>query len=168
MDKFLNPRTSPGATVLFGVTACSVGVFLSTTRLQTAMAESSHNQIAQQRAEVCRILPASEKIELGAYYFQPTQVNQDGGKTGSLLDEGMYICDRYGSTGRIERGGYVQHIAISNDISALNKTLEERLKDSSNPDSSRDTQVQRAINMGVYRPRPKHSENQQPNFFQLN
>jgi hypothetical protein len=167
---FLNPVTSPKATILCGLTVVAAGALGSLPRIETAMAEGNHNRIAAQRSQICRILPASEKIELGAYYFQPTTPTPDGGMTGSLLNEGEYICDRYGTTARIERGGYAQFLAVSNDVSAINKTLQERLKDSSNPDSSEQTQVKRAVNMGVHRERPRPQENKpaEPNFFNLN
>ncbi|MBD2156256.1 hypothetical protein [Leptolyngbya sp. FACHB-16] len=169
MSKFHNPITSPGATVLCGITLVAAGTLGSLPRLETSLAESNHNRIAQQRAQVCRVLPATEKIELGAYYFQPTTPTPDGGMTGSLLNEGEYVCDRYGTTARIERGGYAQFLAISNDVSAINKTLQQRLEDVSNPDSSEQTQVKRAVNMGVHRERPRPRKNgaSEPNFFNL-
>lgn len=164
---FLNPLTSPKATALCGLTLVAAGTLGSLPRLETAMAEGNHNRIAAQRAQVCRILPASEKLELGAYYFQPTQQNPDG-MSGVLLDEGVYICDRYGATARIERGGYAQFIAISTDVSAINEILKGRLENPSNPDHSQATQVQRAINMGVRREPPKDRKTPaEPNFFNL-
>ena len=164
---FMNPLTSPKATALCGLTVVAAGALGSLPRLETAMAEGNHNRIAQQRAQVCRILPASEKLELGAYYFQPTQQTSNE-MSGVLLDEGVYVCDRYGGTGRIERGGYVQFIAISNDVAALNEALKRRLEDPSNPDHSKATQVQRAANMGVHRDPPRDTKTPaEPNFFNL-
>ena len=170
MSKLLNPKTSPALTVLFGGGLIASGFFLSATRIETALAEKTRDDLAQQRANVCRILPANESLELGAYYFQPTKVEPDGSLSGNLLDEGTYVCDRLkGATGRIERGGYIQHMAVATDVTAINKILEKRLKEPLNPDSSPLTQIQRATNMGIYQEPPKSVETEQEStFFKIN
>jgi len=167
MDQLFNPLTSPGTTILLGLSAVAGGVSLSMVRLETAMAERTHTQIALQRAEVCRILPPTEKLELGAYYFQPTTFNPDGGRSGVLLEEGRYVCDRFGATARIERGGYAQFMAIAADITAFNRVLQIRLDDPANPDANQETQVQRAHNMGVWKEPPQATEPEKPDFFDV-
>ncbi len=169
MSFFTNPRTAPAWTAFGIVTVIGAGAALSATRLQTVAAEQNNNAIASYRADICRILPTTETVELGAYYFQPTATlgavpHGDPpltvSLTGSLLTEGMYICDWFGKSARIERGGYAQFVVVATDIAGVNKTLTERLSQTTNPDNSRLSQVRRAWNMGVYVERPTNAPNQ--------
>lgn len=165
MSFFTNPRTAPAWTVFGTLIVVGAGAALSAPRLQTVAAEQNNNAIASYRADICRILPTTETVELGAYYFQPTATlggvaQGDPPLTGSLLTEGMYICDWFGKSARIERGGYAQFVVVATDIAGVNKTLQERLSQTSNPDNSRLSQVRRAWNMGVYTERPTNAPNQ--------
>jgi hypothetical protein len=147
--------------------ALAAGGLLSTTRLLTVMAESKNDSIGQYRAEICRILHHSEKVQLGAYYFQPTEQDTQGRLAGALLDEGTYVCDLYGNSVRIERGGYALYLIRVADVSGINKTLQKRLQDPASPDSVARSQIRRAQNMGVHRPPPSPQKSQEPAFFNL-
>jgi len=134
MDILSNPRIAPVWTIALSAIVLSAGVAMSQTRLQTAAYERSNSDIAQSRVSSCRVLGGGDTVKLGGYYFQPT-AQADGKISGDLLQEGAYICDTYGNSARIERGGYAQYI-VSGDVVEMNKILQQRLQDPANPDSS--------------------------------
>jgi hypothetical protein len=161
-----NPRLLPAWALTITAMSLAAGGLLSTTRLSTVMAESKNDSIGQYRAEICRILHHSEKVQLGAYYFQPTEQDTQGRLAGALLDEGTYVCDLYGNSVRIERGGYALYLIRVADVSGINKTLQKRLQDPASPDSVERSQIRRAKNMGLHRPQPSQKA-QEPAFFNL-
>jgi len=134
MDILSNPRIAPAWTVALAMVVLGAGVVMSQTRLRTVSYERGNNDIAQSRVSSCRVLGGGDTVKLGGYYFQPT-AQADGKTSGDLLQEGTYICDLYGNSARIERGGYAQYV-VSGDVTEMNKTLQTRVQDPANPDSS--------------------------------
>lgn len=149
MSVFTNPRIAPSWIAAAAIAGVGVGAVLSLDRLQTAGYEATNNQIASVRANSCRVLNAPDKIQLGRYYLQPTE-----GTQGVLLSEGTYICDVWGNTARIERGGYAQ-LVKTGDATEINKTLIDRMKDTANPDSNPNLRIRRDISRGIYQPPPE-------------
>ena len=134
MDILSNPRIAPAWTIALTAIVLSAGVAMSHTRLRTVAYERSSRDIAQSRVSSCRVLGGGDTVKLGGYYFQPT-AQADGNISGDLLPEGAYICDGFGNSARIERGGYAQYL-VSGDVVEMNKTLQQRLQDPANPDSN--------------------------------
>ena len=146
MQALSDPRVAPRFLLAASLSAIATAAILSGDRLTTVAYETSNSSIASYRANSCRVLAAPDKLELGAYYLQPTRDNQ-----GVLLPEGTYLCDTWGGTGRIERGGYLQKIKIG-DPTALNKTLMTRIDDSANPDHNPRQRIMRDISRSIYQP----------------
>lgn len=136
MDILNNPRIAPQYLIGGSLLLLAIGAVASQTRLATVAYESSNAQISAYRVNSCRVLEGSDKLILGAYYYQPT------GNTGQWLSEGTYLCDLYGNSGRIDRGGYLQYL-VPGDAAAMNKTLKTRLDDESNPDHNPNLRVRR-------------------------
>lgn len=144
MNAFTDPRSASRNTIAAAVLLLGAAVGFSINRIATVTYETSNGSIAEYRANSCRILNAPDKLELGGYYLQPTEGNQ-----GVLLDEGVYLCDSWGNTGRIERGGYLQQIKTG-DATAINKTLMQRIEDPANPDHNPLQRIQRDISRAPY------------------
>lgn len=159
MSVFTNPRIAPSWIAASAIGAIGLGALLSLDRVLTAAREASNSQIASVRANTCRLLNPPDKVTLGAYYFQPAGVGQGG----QLLSEGEYICDAFGSTARIERGGYAQFI-VTGDATEMNKTLMERVENDANPDRNPNLRVRRDVSRGIYQPPPKDEPATNPLF----
>ena len=144
MNALTDPRSAPRNTIAASILLLGVAVGFSINRIATVTYEAQNSSIAAYRANSCRILNAPDKLELGAYYLQPTQ-----GTQGILLDEGVYLCDSWGNTGRIERGGYLQQIKTG-DATAINKVLMQRIEDPANPDHNAAQRIQRDISRAPY------------------
>lgn len=144
MNAFTDPRSASRNTIAAAILLLGAAIGFSATRIATVTYEAGNGSIAEYRANSCRILNAPDKLELGAYYLQPTEGNQ-----GVLLDEGVYLCDSWGNTGRIERGGYLQQIKTG-DATAINKVLMQRLEDEANPDHNPQQRIQRDISRAPY------------------
>lgn len=129
MESLLDPRKSAGNSIVLSLMLLLCGASLSVTRLQTVVAEAGREKIARYRSERCRIVGGGEKLELGAFYYQPFP----GG--GEWLSEGEYLCDLYGNSGRIERNGSLQHF-INAPPEEINKVLKERMENPNTPDSN--------------------------------
>jgi len=155
MNIVSDPRIAPAWTIALTLAALSVGVAMSQTRLRTVAYERSNNDIAQSRVSSCRVLAGTDTVQLGAYYFQPT-AQANGKITGDLLQEGVYICDGFGNSARIERGGYAQYL-VSGDVIEMNKTLQQRLQDPANPDSNEISRPRIDLGRPIYKapPAPK-------------
>jgi len=151
MDSLLNPKISSGNLIAIAGLLLGLGSLASIDRLTTSAAENSAATIAATRVEQCRVVGGGDKLVLGAYYAQPT----DGG--GQWLSEGTYICDLFGGSGRIERGGYLQFLTTSDAIS-MNKTLMKRLKDSNNPDNDSNLRPRRDTTQPIYQPPVEQKE----------
>jgi len=126
---------------------------MSQTRLRTVAYERSNSDIAQSRVSSCRVLGGGDTVKLGGYYFQPT-TQADGKISGDLLQEGTYICDTYGNSARIERGGYAQYL-VSGDVVEMNKTLQTRMQDPANPDSSDAFRPRIDLSRTIYKSQPE-------------
>jgi hypothetical protein len=148
MNAFTDPRSAPRNIAAAAIATIGIAAALSGDRLATVAYETSNSSIASYRANTCRILNAPDKLELGAYYLQPTEGNQ-----GVLLPEGTYVCDTWGGTARIERGGYAQQIKIG-DATEINKVLMTRIEDEANPDHNPHQRIRRDISRSVYIPPP--------------
>lgn len=146
MNALSDPRIAPRALLGGTLSLIAVAAILSGDRLSTVAYETSNSSIASYRANSCRVLNAPDKLELGAYYLQPTT-----GDRGILLDEGTYLCDAWGNTGRIERGGYLQLIKTG-DPTEINKVLMTRIDDEANPDNNPHQRIMRDISRSVYQP----------------
>jgi hypothetical protein len=159
VSAFTNPRIAPAWTAATAIGVIGLGALLSLDRLITSASEAGNSQIASVRANTCRLLNPPDKVVLGAYYFQP-QSSEQGGQ---LLTEGEYICDAFGSSARIERGGYAQFV-VTGDATELNKTLMERIEDEANPDHNPNLRVRRDVSRGVYQPPPESTPSANPLF----
>ena len=126
---------------------------MSSQRLRTVSYERENNDIAQSRASSCRVLAGTDTVQLGAYYFQPT-AQVSGKLTGDLLQEGTYICDGFGNSARIERGGYAQYL-ISGDVIEMNKALQQRLQDPASPYSNKDSRPRIDLGRPIYKAQPE-------------
>jgi hypothetical protein len=157
MDVFTNPRIAPSWITAAAIGAIGLGALLSLDRLRTAAYEATNSQIASVRANSCRLLNPPDKVVLGAYYYQPSE------QGGQLLTEGEYVCDAFGSSARIERGGYAQFI-VPGDATEMNKTLMQRIEDEANPDHNPNLRVRRDVSRGVYQPPPESTPSANPLF----
>lgn len=164
MNIISDPRIAPAWTAALAAVALGIGLAMSAQRLKTVAFERGNNDIAQSRVSSCRVLGRGETVQLGGYYFQPT-AQADGKISGDLLQEGVYICDLFGTSARIERGGYAQYV-VTGDPVEMNKTLQERLKDPANPDSNEATRPRLDMGRGIYQAPP--TEPQDDKLFQLN
>jgi hypothetical protein len=153
MNIISDPRIAPAWTAALAVVALGAGVFMSHTRLLTVAYERSNNDISQSRVSSCRVLGNGETVQLGGYYFQPTP-QSNGLLGGDLLPEGVYICDLFGNSARIERGGYAQYV-ISGDPVEMNKVLSSRLQDPVNPDSSKANRPRLDTSRPIYKAQPE-------------
>ena len=152
MSALSDPRISPMWTVFLAAGALTIAALMSAQRLQTVTYERGNNDIAQARASSCRVL-AEDTVQLGAYYFQPT-AQVDGKLTGDLLGEGTYICDGFGGSARIERGGFAQFVRTG-DVVEMNKVIQQRLQDPANPDSSPMSRPRLDKSRPIYRFQPQ-------------
>jgi len=148
MDILSNPRIAPAWTVALAMVVLGAGVAMSQTRLRTVAYERSNSDIAQSWVLSCRVLGGGDTVKLGGYYFQPT-TQADGKISGDLLQEGTYICDSFGNSARIERGGYAQYL-VSGDVVEMNKILQQRLQDPANPDSNDASRPRIDLNRPIY------------------
>lgn len=152
MNAFSDPRVAPAWTIFFSAVLLGTGAALSSQRLKTVSYERGNNDIAQSRVSSCRVLASGSSVILGGYYFQPT-TQVEGRLEGDLLAEGVYICDFFGGTARIERGGYAQFVVMG-DAAELNKVLQQRLSDPANPDSSEISRPRLDVGRPVYQSQP--------------
>ncbi|MBD2093531.1 hypothetical protein H6F67_27225 [Microcoleus sp. FACHB-1515] len=159
MSVFTNPKIAPSWIAASAIGVIGLGALLSLDRLITSASEAGNSQIASVRANTCRLLNPPDKVILGGYYFQPAGEGQGG----QLLSEGEYICDAFGSTARIERGGYAQFI-VTGSTTELNKTLMQRVEDEANPDRNPNLRVRRDVSRGIYQPPPKDEPTANPLF----
>jgi hypothetical protein len=153
MNIVSDPRIAPAWTVALAAVLLGGGVAMSATRLKTVAYERSNNDISQSRVSSCRVLGNGETVKLGGYYFQPTP-QTNGLIGGDLLPEGVYICDLFGNSARIERGGYAQYV-ISGDPVEMNKVLSSRLQDPVNPDSSKANRPRLDMTRPIYQAQPE-------------
>lgn len=152
MNALSDPRVAPAWTIFFSAVLLGSGAALSSQRLKTVSYERANSDIAQSRVSSCRVLASGSSVILGGYYFQPT-AQVDGKLTGDLLPEGVYICDLFGGTARIERGGFAQFVVMG-DAAELNKVLQQRLSDSANPDSNEVSRPRLDQSRPVYKSQP--------------
>ena len=157
MNALSDPRVAPAWTIFFAAVFLGGGAAMSQQRLKTVSYERGNNDIAQSRVASCRVLAKGSSVILGGYYFQPT-AQVEGRLTGDLLPEGVYICDFFGGTARIERGGFAQFVMMG-DAAELNKVLQQRISDPANPDSNEASRPRLDAGRPVYKsqpaPRPK-------------
>lgn len=152
MNALSDPRVAPAWTIFFAAIFLGSGAALSSQRLKTVSYERANSDIAQSRVSSCRVLASGSSVILGGYYFQPT-AQVDGKLTGDLLPEGVYICDFFGGTARIERGGFAQFVVMG-DAAELNKVLQQRLADTANPDSNEVSRPRLDQSRPVYKSQP--------------
>lgn len=164
MNIVSDPRIAPAWTIALTLAALSIGGFMSAQRLKTVAFERGNNDIAQSRVSSCRVLGGGNTVRLGGYYFQPTVPEAT---TGDLLPEGTYVCDFFGGTARIERGGYAQYVILG-DPTDLNKALMERLKDPANPDSSEASRPRLDLTKPIYQANPEPTLEPEQKLFNLN
>ena len=163
MNIVSDPRIAPAWTIALAVLAIGTGIAMSRTRLQTVAFERSNTDIAQSRVSSCRVVAGGNSVILGGYYFQPTE--QAGSKlTGDLLPEGTYICDGFGGSARIERGGFAQYVVVG-DATEMNKVIGDRLKDPANPDSNPLLRPRLDLGRPIYQAQP--APKPQDQFFNL-
>ncbi len=144
-SSLVDPRKSASNVFVLSFLFLFLGVALSLDRLATVLPESSRKGIAAYRAKLCRVVGDNEKLELGAFYYQPI-VGEDGQiVSGRWLSEGEYICDLFGTSGRVERGGSLQYI-VNAPPEVMNEILLKRLEATDFPDSNPN-----------FRPRRDHS-----------
>jgi len=155
MDSLFNPKIGSGNLIAVTLMGLTIGAFFSVPRLLTAASQSSSGSISATRVEQCRVLGGNDKLVLGGYYAQPTQ---DG--SGEWLAEGELLCDLFGGSGRIERGGYLQFL-INTDPLTQNKKLMKRLEDKNNPDSNPDMRPRRDPSVPIYQDPVSVQENNQ-------
>jgi len=157
MDFLFNPRIAPSYIVCGSILLLTIGGVASKTRLQTVTYETQNSSISAYRANSCRVLESTDKLVLGGYYFQP-----NGNGSGQWLNEGTYVCDAYGNSGRIERGGYLQYL-IPGDASEMNKTLQTRIAETSNPDHKPELRVRRDQSIKPFVPTTPQQNNETQN-----
>lgn len=119
------------------------GGLMSATRIQMFAESTNANTIASTRVSECRVLPPNEAVVLGGVYYDPP--------TSTWLTEGTFICDLYGRSARIDRYGNALFV-VTTDPTSMNKELEKRLKEPTNPDSIETNRVRRDISRGVIVP----------------
>lgn len=153
----LDPR-KPWVTPAISLLLVVGGGLMCSTRIKMAWAGQEAASIASTRVSECRVLPPDQTVVLGAYYFQP------GPNT--YLPEGTFVCDLFGNSARIERGGYALHVVSSNPVD-MNKELEKRLKDADNPDHFLQNRVQIDRSRPLYTPPPPPVVRQENNLFNL-
>jgi hypothetical protein len=142
----INPRSASKMLLCLGLGAIAIGAILDRTRLQTVAYQTGNSSIATLRSSQCRLLGSNDKLTLGGTYYQPRGLNQ----TGTLLGEGVILCDSTGGTAITDRNSVAQFLK-SGDPLAMNKTINDRIADPNNPDHTNGLRVQRAINIPIYR-----------------
>lgn len=160
MDCLTNPKIAPAYIASASIILVLTGAIASQTRLQTVFYETQNKQISAYRADSCRVLEAGDKLILGAYYYQPSPDNENAGE---WLNEGVYVCDFYGSSGRIERGGYLQYLTPG-DAVEMNRKLQARLNNRANPDSNPALRVRRDRTVPIYQS-PTPTQTNETTFF---
>ena len=147
MDSLLNPKISSGNLIAIAGLLLGLGFLASIDRLATSASQNNSAAISATRVDQCRVLGGNDKLILGGYYGQPT----DEVGTGKFLGEGEILCDLYGGSGRIERGGYLQFL-IHTDPLTQNKKLMKRLEDKDNPDSNPNMRPRHDPSVPIYQP----------------
>lgn len=162
MNCFLNPRIAPAYIAASAVALIGGACIISLDRLNSAAANANSAATSAIRAQSCRVLEGSEKLELGARYFQPAE---PGSPTGQLLSEGEVLCDAFGSTGVIGADGYLRDL-ITGDAASLNESLMRRLDDKTNPDANPGLRPRRDMSQPLkIQPTQQETNNNAPTYY---